>query len=642
MIRRYSSFVCLTLLGVASPLAAQETSNGLPRSVDINALAYYKTADGKSAGLCSPIQITVDRNPNSTLSVGFVEHEIGSFGDMWRAAAWMSTVMAADQTGFNPSTTQVTFEYTGRIDGPSAGGLMTVGVIAALRGDTVRPDSAMTGTINPDATIGPVGGIPHKIEGAAAAGKKLVLIPYGIRTELDGNAQQNVDLFEHGQKLGVEIQAVGDLYSAYKLLTGVDLPRPPSAPAPNLTDDQYQRLRLKVDEWLVRFNEQEASLKGTPADHISEYMQGQMNSAVEAAARARRLITGGQAATAWCDAVEAVTYATEAAEMSRSMWVHSDRGLDEAKKYARLTAALDSKIRIAADRLKQYKPRTLAATDVVLNGYGLLAEAIACQAIGEQFLDGRLSIPIDTEQFDQEAENLVNAVYYFNFAVLNCEYIRDMLEIAGNLEGQAMPTDAPVTLTTDFYRRAAEANLNQFEKVVVDQRAKASDVNSAAMRTSIMHEDENYLVTRTMMDHALPRIQSLVGTGPDFELAWLGTAMQTYSRSALLMAMHYSLRVTRDANNYINGLEREGSLRYMLDFAEDQAKRNIGLLRRHDVDPTSGIIGYQTGSLLRDRDLPSKLNALWWLWDVNLHARTLAYLGGFAGAEETMPAVEAQ
>jgi hypothetical protein len=319
------------------------------------------------------------------------------------------------------------------------------------------------------------------------------------------------------------------------------------------------------------------------------------------------------------------------------MWVYSDRGLDEAKKYARLTAALDSKIRIAADRLKQYKPRTLAATDIVLHGYGLLAEAIACQAVGEEFLNGERSIPVDTEQFDQDAENAVNAVYYFNLAVSNCEYIRDMLEIAGDLEGQAMPAEAPITLTTDFYRRAAEANLNQFEKVVVDQRAKASDVNSAAMRATIMQEDENYLITRTMMDRALPRIQSLVGTGRDFELAWLGAAMQTYSRSALLMAMHYSLVVHRDTNNYVTGLEREGSLRYMLDFAEDQAKRNIDLLRRHDVDPTAGIIGYQTASVLRDRDLAQKLNALWWLWDVNLHARTIAYLGGFAAPEQPSP-----
>lgn len=635
MSRRLISTVALLLLLVPRPSLSQESQEGLPRTVSINALAYYETPEGRSAGITSPIQITVDRNPSSSLRVGFMEHEIGGFGEMWRAAAWMATVMAADQTGFNPSTTQVSFEYRGRIDGPSAGGLMTIGVIAALRGDKIREDSAMTGTINPDATIGPVGGITHKIEGAAAAGKKLVLIPYGIRIELDENVGQNVDLFEHGKKLGVEVKAVGDLYSAYQLLTGVELPRPPAAPVPTLANDQYQRLRLKVDEWQVRHGQQLASYKGTPEEYISDYMREQIKYAVEESARARRLLAEGQAPAAWNDAVFAAAIASEAAELSRTLWVDAVRGREEAKKYARGFAAVNSKIRIAADRLKQYEPRTLAATDVLLYGYGLLADSIAFQSVGNQLLDGQLSIPVEGEDVDQGLEDLLNAVYYFNLAAMNCEYIRDILEIAGDLEGQAMPEDAPLALTTDFYRRAAEANLNQFEKVIVDQRAKANQIPYAAMKKSIMQEDENYLITRAIMENSLPRMEQLIGDGPHALYARLGTAMQTYSRSSLLIAMHYSLGVARDENRVITGLHREGPLRYMLDFAEDQAQRNIALLRKHDVDPTAAILGYQTGSILRDRDLSDKIDGLWWLWDVNLHARTIAYLGGFAGPEDT-------
>jgi hypothetical protein len=349
------------------------------------------------------------------------------------------------------------------------------------------------------------------------------------------------------------------------------------------------------------------------------------------------LLTEGQAPIAWSDAIDAAVTASEAAEMSRTMWVDSVRGRDEAKKYARNYGAVDSKIKIAADRLKQYEPRTLAATDVLLYGYGLLADAIAYQAIGQQLLDGKWSLPVNAEDVDQGAEDTLTAVYYFNFAIQNCEYIRDLLEIAGDLEGREMPADAPLALTTDFYRRAAEANFNQFEAVVVDQRAKASQVPNAAMQQTIMQEDENYLVTRAIMENALPRMETLLGTGPEFLYARLGTAMQTYSRSSLLIAMHYSLGVERDASHYITGLQKEGSLRYMLDFAEDQSKRNIALLRRHDVDPTAAIIGYQTGTILRDRDLADKLNSLWWLWDVNIHARTTAYLGGFAGPEEMIP-----
>ncbi len=71
----------------------------------------------------------------------------------------------------------------------------------------------MTGTVNPDGTIGPVGGIPHKIEGAAAAGKTLVLVPGGQRYDYDYAAGQSVDLVQVGQRLGIEVKLVPDIYT---------------------------------------------------------------------------------------------------------------------------------------------------------------------------------------------------------------------------------------------------------------------------------------------------------------------------------------------------------------------------------------------------------------------------------------------
>lgn len=48
---------------------------------------------------------------------------------------------------------------------------MTAAVIVFIRGDATLDDVTMTRTINPDGTIGPVGGIPEKIDGAVAAQK---------------------------------------------------------------------------------------------------------------------------------------------------------------------------------------------------------------------------------------------------------------------------------------------------------------------------------------------------------------------------------------------------------------------------------------------------------------------------------------
>lgn len=63
------------------------------------------------------------------------------------------------------------------IDGPSAGAAITIATIAAIRNETLSDTVFITGTINPDGTIGKVGGIPKKAEAAALRGGRTFLVP---------------------------------------------------------------------------------------------------------------------------------------------------------------------------------------------------------------------------------------------------------------------------------------------------------------------------------------------------------------------------------------------------------------------------------------------------------------------------------
>jgi len=65
------------------------------------------------------------------------------------------------------------------IGGPSAGAALTIATIALLENKTLRQDVMITGTIEPDGSIGPVGGIIAKAEAAKEAGIKLFLVPEG-------------------------------------------------------------------------------------------------------------------------------------------------------------------------------------------------------------------------------------------------------------------------------------------------------------------------------------------------------------------------------------------------------------------------------------------------------------------------------
>jgi Lon-like protease len=99
-------------------------------------------------------------------------------------------------------------------DGPSAGAVMTVGFVALLKGDRLQRGVALTGTLAPDGTIGPVGGIPDKIRAAVREGYRTILIPAGQYYD----PQWNIGRL--AWDLNVEVKEVSRIEEAYHLMTG--------------------------------------------------------------------------------------------------------------------------------------------------------------------------------------------------------------------------------------------------------------------------------------------------------------------------------------------------------------------------------------------------------------------------------------
>lgn len=119
---------------------------------------------------------------------------------------------AVNHTG-TISVIGIAYAATGT-DGPSAGGVMTVGFAALLKGEQIRRGIAMTGTISKDGTIGPVGSIPDKVRAAAREGYRTILIPQGQRDDPRWN------LTRLAWDLNVEIKEVATVDEAYHLMTG--------------------------------------------------------------------------------------------------------------------------------------------------------------------------------------------------------------------------------------------------------------------------------------------------------------------------------------------------------------------------------------------------------------------------------------
>jgi len=70
------------------------------------------------------------------------------------------------------------------VEGPSAGASLTVATIAALQGRKTDSSVMMTGTINHDGVIGPIGGVLEKARAAKEIGADTFLVPVGQSVEI--------------------------------------------------------------------------------------------------------------------------------------------------------------------------------------------------------------------------------------------------------------------------------------------------------------------------------------------------------------------------------------------------------------------------------------------------------------------------
>ncbi len=211
--------------------------HALPDGVSIPLVADRSTGDGEEGVLLGALVIVtngtghvfVDTNPYTQVDLQ---------GSARIAAMVASDVLGVDQRKYD-------FYYiidisSPIIGGPSAGAALTVATIAAINNWTLEPGIVMTGMINPDESIGPVGGIPYKLEAAAAKNTTIFLIPQGQskvitkKTVPKSNGaliifedqEETIDLIELGKKLNVTVKEVGTIQDAVLIYTGKEITRP--------------------------------------------------------------------------------------------------------------------------------------------------------------------------------------------------------------------------------------------------------------------------------------------------------------------------------------------------------------------------------------------------------------------------------
>jgi len=154
------------------------------------------------------------------------------------------------------------------VGGPSAGAAMTVAIAAALLHKKVNKSVVETGMIMPDGTIGPVGGIPEKLNAAAEVHAKVMLIPSGQKIAYSLSKGRYVDVIQEGKKLGVKVVQVSTIYDALKWF-GISVPQPS-----NVSVSLNSNIVKVIKSWINRLKANYSTMEKLARSEVLKLKEG--------------------------------------------------------------------------------------------------------------------------------------------------------------------------------------------------------------------------------------------------------------------------------------------------------------------------------------------------------------------------------
>ena len=216
-VRTIAASLALSITLVALPACGGGgPTNGTKLTIPV--LWAGTDSKGQPTGGVERATVTVAQLGASGFGLDLASVQAKNAGPQWLAASTTAAAVATLLSSNDPAAIDVKYTVTSAIDGPSGGAVLTVGTLAAIRGQQLDPKVTMTGTISPDGTVGAISGVPLKLRGAAQAGYKRVLLPMDNLTS-SGDSTTS-DMIELGRTLGLEVFGVKDVGEAYGYFTG--------------------------------------------------------------------------------------------------------------------------------------------------------------------------------------------------------------------------------------------------------------------------------------------------------------------------------------------------------------------------------------------------------------------------------------
>jgi Lon protease (S16) C-terminal proteolytic domain len=589
---------------VATGLGGADRRN----AVQVKALWYGTANNGRVVAGLTRVDIAAVRDdPRTPLAVDVRGLRASGAGPMWTAATSVAGVQAVLISGVDPRVRQLRYSLREAIDGPSAGGLLSVGSLAALRGSKISKTTTMTGTVLPDGSVGRVSGVAEKLRAAAADGFTRVLVPAGLQSVFDTKTGRVIDLTALGTSLGVQVTPVKSVPDAYALITGRTVRSSAHRPPP-------------IDPGILRMlTRRSRALMAEAKRQVNELSGRAERSGSAGVPHISALVRAAEQALATRDPVLAFAAASEAAQAGRL-------AVASARLHA---AARHATLRELAAQISRGAERSLAAIRAQVRR---TAEMPVTKVAQLTALADTLSWGAFAMTSINVAQNRLEKVR----SKADLEEIVQFLEVA-RFEAATYMTACAESLHFLGNRPLTDDTVGQVN-AYADLFAYAADTNrtyanSLGLRTT----DASYLGQLIEQSDALMRADSPPIRGlhaPNAVAAWrLSVALLEYVETTQQVNdLTYRNGNGKDGPPNLAPIKDPATVRTQAFNADEIAQRRIRDIAAAGLDPAFVQWNSQWGADLAFRRLPNTtgeqtLHGLEFQWFAVLQARLLTGLG---------------
>ncbi len=612
--------------GAVAPRPGPSSAN----SVELVAVAYRNGPNGPE-GTTSPVTVSVAPNATGRPRVAIFEGVSGGAGEQWRAATWVGAVHASKLTGRPLRDFEVTVGVEGLIDGPSAGALMTAGIIAAMQHVPVRRDVTMTGTINPDGTIGPVGGIAYKMQAAASAGFRVFGYPRGSRFDTDLANGRAIDLQELADQLGITAVEIADIEDAFFHLTGVTPPRNEAVRPSEIVISRAldRRMRSQIAQWGLLVAQGAEAWQRQPRIY-RDLLRPNMEEARRLITQADQHLRQGLVATAYKNARDAAVMIHDIDGAARvfDAGLRSDGEALLAEAAAAATVEREHQAYLA--ELAAQPVNTVGDALYLLDAYDAAHRARSAIILARAELERGVALledpgegPEAEERFDEVVAAFAKATFQYGAARFVLDAGRDSAALSSKA-AEGIPLDvARLRDLAESTTIAAKAVLDYYDTIAVQGIADAQHIDESSVRRYLVMTDIDYREASVRIGYAFEHLDP---ASVHEALSTLAAADGALVDASLLVMRDYSLQVRMERGEAVE-VANDLALMTALELADERARQSAGLAVRHlGVLPDEAAVVYERSRIAGQGSLQERLYGLRGFWCAAVVSRTATYL----------------